>query len=154
MACFLVAPYVEDSVHTRQNFQARALGDFHDRVSSAARAWGHKFLPWNHACLHGQKQVLLLKLSYWHLQGFKPPLSSWYVWYPSNDRWNTQFMQISMSHDILPFLCRILAWEHQDRTVALWWLMLHSNTLQPPSESCCSSPCVMVRSHCSEGGFR
>ena len=31
------------SVRTRQNFQARALGDFHDRVSSAARAWGHKF---------------------------------------------------------------------------------------------------------------
>ena len=32
-----------NSVRTRQNFQARALGDFHDRVSSAARAWGHKF---------------------------------------------------------------------------------------------------------------
>ena len=31
------------SVRTRQNFQARALGDFHDRVLSAARAWGHKF---------------------------------------------------------------------------------------------------------------
>ena len=31
------------SVRTRQNFQARALGNFHDRVSSAARAWGHKF---------------------------------------------------------------------------------------------------------------
>ena len=31
------------SVRTRQNFQARALGDFHDRVSSAARAWGHEF---------------------------------------------------------------------------------------------------------------
>ena len=26
-----------------QNFQARALGDFHDRVLSVARAWGHKF---------------------------------------------------------------------------------------------------------------
>ena len=31
------------SVRTRQNFEARALGDFHDRVSSAARAWGHEF---------------------------------------------------------------------------------------------------------------
>ena len=31
------------SVRTRQNFQARALGAFHGRVSSAARAWGHKF---------------------------------------------------------------------------------------------------------------
>ena len=31
------------SVRTEQNFQARALGDFHDRVSSAARAWGHEF---------------------------------------------------------------------------------------------------------------
>ena len=31
------------SVRTRQNFQARALGDFHDRVSSAARAWGNTF---------------------------------------------------------------------------------------------------------------
>ena len=31
------------SVRTRQNFQAWALGDFHDRVSSAAQAWGHKF---------------------------------------------------------------------------------------------------------------
>ena len=31
------------SARTRQNFQAQALGDFHDRVSSAARAWGHKF---------------------------------------------------------------------------------------------------------------
>ena len=31
------------SVRTRQNFQARALGEFHDRVSSAARAWGHEF---------------------------------------------------------------------------------------------------------------
>ena len=35
--------YVYGSVRTRQNFQARALGDFHDRVSSAARAWGYKF---------------------------------------------------------------------------------------------------------------
>ena len=34
---------VSDNVRTRQNFQARALGDFHDRVLSAARAWGHKF---------------------------------------------------------------------------------------------------------------
>ena len=34
--------YVICSVRTRQNFQARALGDFHDPVSSAARAWGHK----------------------------------------------------------------------------------------------------------------
>ena len=32
------------SVRTRQNFQARAPGAFHGRVSSAARAWGHKFL--------------------------------------------------------------------------------------------------------------
>ena len=31
------------SVRTRQNFQALALGAFHGRVSSAARAWGHKF---------------------------------------------------------------------------------------------------------------
>ena len=31
------------SVRTRQNFQARALGAFHGRVSSAARAWGHTF---------------------------------------------------------------------------------------------------------------
>ena len=31
------------SGRTRQNFQARALGAFHGRVSSAARAWGHKF---------------------------------------------------------------------------------------------------------------
>ena len=31
------------SVRTRQNFQARALGDLHDRISSAAWAWGHKF---------------------------------------------------------------------------------------------------------------
>ena len=31
------------SVRTRQNFQARALGAFHGRVSSTARAWGHKF---------------------------------------------------------------------------------------------------------------
>ena len=34
---------ITNSVRTWQNFQARALGDFHDRVSSAARAWGHKF---------------------------------------------------------------------------------------------------------------
>ena len=34
---------IMSSVRTRQNFQARALGDFHDRVLSAARAWGHKF---------------------------------------------------------------------------------------------------------------
>ena len=33
----------QTSVRTKQNFQARVLGDFHDRVSSAARAWGHKF---------------------------------------------------------------------------------------------------------------
>ena len=33
---------IANSVRTR-NFQARALGDFHDRVSRAARAWGHKF---------------------------------------------------------------------------------------------------------------
>ena len=31
------------SVQARQNFQARALGDFHDQVSSVARAWSHKF---------------------------------------------------------------------------------------------------------------
>ena len=35
--------FVATSVRTRQNFQAQALGDFHDRVSSAARAWGHEF---------------------------------------------------------------------------------------------------------------
>ena len=34
---------IMSSVRTRQNFQARALVDFHDRVLSAARAWGHKF---------------------------------------------------------------------------------------------------------------
>ena len=38
-----LANRITSSVRTRQNFQARALGDFHDRVSSAARAWGHKF---------------------------------------------------------------------------------------------------------------
>ena len=34
---------MDTSVRTRQNFQARALGDFHGRVSNTARAWGHKF---------------------------------------------------------------------------------------------------------------
>ena len=29
--------------HSVRNFQARALGAFHGRVSSTARAWGHKF---------------------------------------------------------------------------------------------------------------
>ena len=47
-------------------------------------------------------------------------------------------------------------WPETNKTVlvALWWLMWHSNTLQLPSESCSSSPCVMIMSHCSEGGFR
>ena len=44
--------------------------------------------------------------------------------------------------------------EHQDMPAALWWLMWHSNTLHPPSESCSSSVSVMIMSHCSEGGFR
>ena len=46
-------------------------------------------------------------------------------------------------------------WPENNKTVlaALWWLMWHSNTLQLPSESCSSSPCVMIMSHCSEGGF-
>ena len=35
--------WIRISVRTRQNFQARALGAFHGRVSSVARAWGHKF---------------------------------------------------------------------------------------------------------------
>ena len=39
----LERPHNLSSVRTRQNFQARALGDFHRRVSSAAWAWGHKF---------------------------------------------------------------------------------------------------------------
>ena len=45
------------SVRAPQNFQAWALGDFHDRVSSTARAWGHKFSSEaiEYACLHGRK---------------------------------------------------------------------------------------------------
>ena len=40
-------------------------------------------------------------------------------WYPSNNQWTTQFIQISLSHHFLPFLHWILAWEHQDHACRL-----------------------------------
>ena len=59
-----------------------------------------------------------------------------------------------MSHHIFPVLSDIEYWPENIKTVlaALWWLMWHSNTLQFPSKSCSSSPCVMIMSYCSLWG--
>ena len=103
------------SVRTRQNFQARALGDFHDRVSSAARAWGHKFSSEAMHVYMGENMFSLW--NYYIGTVFKSIQLSIDIYrvsnhhlYPSNDWWTTQFIQTSMSHHILPFLRRILGW--------------------------------------------
>ena len=114
------------SVRTRQNFQARALGDFHDRVLSAARAWGHKFSSEAMHVYMGENRFSLW--SYHIGTVFKRSQLSFdiykvsnhlHLWYPSNDQWTTQFIQISMSHHIFPVLRRILAWEQQDSACRL-----------------------------------
>ena len=116
------------SVRTRQNFQARALGDFHDRVLSTARAWGHKFSSEAMHVYMGENRFSLW--SYHIGTVFKRSQLSFDIykvsnhhfihsWYPSNDQWTTQFIQISMSHHIFLVLRRILAWEQQDSACRL-----------------------------------
>ena len=150
------------SVWTRQNFQARALGNFHDRVSSVARAWGHKF---SSEAMHVYMGENMFSLWNYHIGTvFRSIQLSFDIYRVSNHHLVHDIHQmVGGLHNLYKFhwaitsclfLPRILGWEHQDMPTALWWLMWHSNTLQPPSESCSSSPCVMIMSHCSEGGFR
>ena len=147
-----------------QNFQARSLGDFHDRVLSAAWACGQKF---SSEAMHVYMGKNMFSLWSYHIGTvFKSIKLSFHIYSLSNHHlvhdihqtitpWTTQFIQqISMSRHILHFLRWILAWEHQNIPAALWWLMWHSNTLQLPSKSCSSPPYVMIMSRCSEGGFR
>ena len=140
---------IMSSVRTRQNFQARALGDFHDRVLSAARAWGeNRFSLW----------------SYHIGTVFKRSQLSFDIYKVSNHHFIHDIHQMTsglpnlykFQWAITSSLSYIEYWPENNKTVlaALWWLMWHSNTLQLPSESCSSSPCVMIMSHCSEGGFR
>ena len=150
------------SVRTRQNFQARALGDFHDRVSSAARAWGHKFSSKAMHVYMGENRFSLW--SYHIGTVFKRSQLSFDIYKVSNHHLIHDIHQMTsglpnlykFQWAITSSLSYVEYWPENIKTVlaALWWLMWHSNTLQLPSESCSSSPCVMIMSHCSEGGFR
>ena len=149
------------SVWTRQNFQAGALGDFHDRVSSVAQAWGHKFSSEAMHVYVGEH-----RFSFWsnHIGTvFKSFQLSFDIYRVSkHHKVHNIYQMIGGLHNLYIIqwaitsclsLRQIMAWEYQDMPAALWWLMWHSNTLQPPSESCSSPPCVMIMSHWSEGGF-
>ena len=182
------------SVRTRQNFQAWALGDFHDRVLSAARAWGHKFSSeamhvymgenrfslWsyhigtvfkrsqlsfdiykvsNHHFIHDIHQMTSGLPNLYKFQWAITSSLSYVEYWPENNKTvltsglpNLYKFQWAITSS----LSYVEYWPENNKTVlaALWWLMWHSNTLQLPSESCSSSPCVMIMSHCSEGGFR
>ena len=152
------------SVRTRQNFQARALGTFHGRVSSAARAWGHKFSSEAMHVYMGENRFSLW--SYHIGTVFKSIQLSFDIYRVSNRHLVHDIHQmIGGLHNLYKFQWAITSclfyveyWPEniktQDMPAALWWLMWHSNTLHPPSESCSSSLCVMIMSHCSEGGFR
>ena len=153
---------IMSSVRTRQNFQARALGDFHDRVLSAARAWGHKFSSEAMHVYMGENRFSLW--SYHIGTVFKCSQLSFDIYKVSNHHFIHDIHQMTsglpnlykFQWAITSSLSYVEYWPENNKTVlaALWWLMWHSNTLQLPSESCSSSPCVMIMSHCSEGGFR
>ena len=150
-----------DSVRTRQNFQARALGDFHDRVLSAARAWGHKFSSEAMHVYMGENRFSLW--SYHIGTVFKRSQLSFDIYKVSNHHFIHDIHQMTsglpnlykFQWAITSSLSYVEFWPENIKTVlaALWRLMWHCNTLQLPSESCSSSPCVMIMSHCSEGGF-
>ena len=110
---------IMSSVRTRQNFQARALGDFHDRVLSAARAWGHKFSSEAMHVYMGENRFSLW--SYHIGTVFKRRQLSFDIYKVSNHHFihDIQFIQISMSHHIFPVLRRILAWDQQDSACRL-----------------------------------
>ena len=153
---------VDISGRTRQNFQARALGAFHGRVSSAARAWGHKFSSEAMHVYMGENRFSLW--SYHIGTVFKSIQLSFYIYRVSNHHLVYDIHQmISELHNLYKFqwaitscLFYVECWPGNIKTVpaALWWLMWHSNTLHPPSESCISPLCVMIMSQSSEGGFR
>ena len=153
---------IMSSVRTRQNFQARALGNFHDWVLSAARAWGHKFSSEAMHVYMGENRFSLW--SYHIGTVFKRSQLSFDIYKVSNHHFIHDIHQMTsglpnlykFQWAITSSLSYIEYWPENNKTVlaALWWLMWHSNTLQLPSESCSSSPCVMIMSHCSEGGFR
>ena len=153
---------VVNSVRTRQNFQAWALGDFHDWVSSAARAWGHKFSSEAMHVYMGENRFSLW--SYHIGTVFKCSQLSFDIYKVSNHHLIHDIHQMTsglpnlykFQWAITSSLSYVKYWPENIKTVlaALWWLMWHFNTLQLPSESCSSSPCVMIMSHCLEGGFR
>ena len=145
------------SVQTRQNFQARALVDFHDRVSSMARAWGHKFSSEAMHVYMGENRFSLW--SYHFGIVFKIIQLSFDMYRVSNHHLVHDIHQmIGGLHNLYKFqwaitscLSYVKYWPENIKTAVA------NVTLQYPaaplSQSCSSSPCVMIMSYCSEGGF-
>ena len=122
----LLIDMVVISVRNRQKFQARALGDFHDRVSSAARAWGHKFPSEAMHVYMGENMFSL-----WHYHSgtvFKSIQLSFDIYRVSNHHLVHDIHQmIGGLHNLYKFqwaitsclfLRQILGWEHQTRAVS------------------------------------
>ena len=98
------------------------------KVSNHHQCWKLSQKSCRSSCLESQIINIKLKKNQQKVPGPPPKLSAsdrrtcgnfqhWSPlnsWYPSNDRWTTQLIQISMSHHILPVLRRILSWKHQD----------------------------------------
>ena len=139
---------IMSSVRTRQNFQAPARGDFHDRVLSAARAWGHKFSSEAMHVYMGENRFSLW--SYHIGTVFKRSQLSFDIYKVSNHHFIHDIHQMTSAQPnlykfqwaITSSLSYVEYWPENIKTVlaALWLLMWHSNTLQLPSESCSSSP--------------
>ena len=123
--CLLIREFT--SVRTRQNFQARALGDFHDRVLSATRAWGHKFSSEAMHVYMGENRFSLW--SYHIGTVFKRSQLSFDIYKVSNHHLIHDIHQMTSG---LPNLYKfqwaitsslsyvgILAWEHQDSACRL-----------------------------------
>ena len=138
-----------DSVLTRQNFQAWALGDFHDQ------AWGQKF---SSGAMHIYMGENLFSIWSYNIgDAFKSIQLSFDIYRVSYHHLVHDIHQIICGlHNLCKFQWAITSCLTYGMPATLWWLMWHqisySNTLQLPSEPWCTPPYVMTISHCLEGG--